>query len=185
MVMSEKYLVDTISNIPEIMELLKVLNDVELPNHYLAGGSITQAVWNRKLGNAPLHRVKDFDVVYFDEIQSTSEANFEEEIEKLKSFKVPVDVKNQAKVHEWYGSKFGNDIEPLKKSEDGIRMWLPCFAVGVKLDGDTIKVFAPYGFEDLANMVIRPNKLAMSKENYDSMNRSFKQRWPNLEIEEW
>ncbi|TDP00522.1 hypothetical protein DFP79_0331, partial [Marinomonas balearica] len=30
MVMSEKYLVDTISNIPEIMELLKILNDVEL-----------------------------------------------------------------------------------------------------------------------------------------------------------
>ncbi|TDP01292.1 hypothetical protein DFP79_0195, partial [Marinomonas balearica] len=28
--MSEKYLVDTISNIPEIMELLKILNDVEL-----------------------------------------------------------------------------------------------------------------------------------------------------------
>lgn len=135
MAMNESYLVQTISGIPEIIELLEILKDIELPNHYLAEGSVTQAIWNKKLGNPPLYKVKDFDVVYFDEIQNTPEAKFEEEIEKLKSFKVPVDVKNQAKVHEWYGSKFGNDIEPLKQSEDGIRMWLPCFAVGVKLDG--------------------------------------------------
>ena len=185
MTMSEKYLVDTISNIPEIMELLKILNDVELPNHYLAGGSITQAVWNRKLGNEPLHRVKDFDVVYFDQDEVISDKEYESLIDSRKRHLVPVDVKNQAKVHEWYGRKFGNSIEPLTESEDGIRMWLPCFAVGVRLVEGSVKVFAPFGLEDQINMVVRPNKTAMSKENYDAMNRSFKQRWPNLEIEAW
>ncbi len=185
MVMSEKYLIDTISKIPEIMELLKILNDVELPNHYLAGGSITQAVWNRKLGNAPLHRVKDFDVVYFDQNEAVSEKDYELLIDSRKKHAVPVDVKNQAKVHEWYGEKFGNSIEPLSESEGGIRMWLPCFAVGVRLTEDTIKVFAPFGLADQENMVVRPNRTAMSKENYDSMNRSFKQRWPSLVIEAW
>ncbi|MEW5009248.1 MAG: nucleotidyltransferase family protein [Cycloclasticus sp.] len=181
----ESYLVETITDIPEVIELLDILKGIELPNHYLAGGAVTQAVWNRKLGNPPLHNVKDFDVIYFDKEHSSSESQLEEEIDKLKSFNVAVDVKNQAKVHEWYGNKFGNEIQPLKQSEDGIRMWLPCFATGVRLDGDTIKVFSPYGLEDLVNMVIRPNKLAMSKENYDSMNRSFKLRWPNIEIEAW
>jgi len=185
MAMNESYLIGVISEVPEIIELLEILKDMELPGHYLAGGSVTQAIWNRKLGNLPLHKVKDFDVIYFDEEQEITELQIEAEIEAKKSFEIPVDVKNQANVHEWYGKKFGNDIEPLKKSEDGIRMWLPCFAVGVRLEGREIKVFAPYGLEDQSNMLIRPNKLTMSKENYDAMNRSFKQRWPNLEIKEW
>ena len=185
MTMSEKYLIDTISKIPEIMELLKILNDVGLPNHYLAGGSITQAIWNKKLGNPPLYKVKDFDVVYFDQNEDMSEKDYETLIDSRKKHAIPVDVKNQAKVHEWYGEKFGNNIEPLTESEDGIRMWLPCFAVGIRLVEGKINVFAPFGLKDQIDMVVRPNKTAMSKENYDTMNRSFKQRWPNLEIEEW
>lgn len=185
MVMNEKYLIETILSIPEVMELLEILNDIKLPNHYLAGGSITQAVWNRMLGNSPLHKVKDFDVVYFDKEPSKSEAIYEREIELRKNHSVPIDVKNQAKVHEWYGSKFGNEIEPLTESEDGIRMWLPCFAVGVRLVDGEVEVFAPFGLSDQADMVIRPNKAAMSQENYDAMNCSFKERWPNLKIEAW
>lgn len=69
--MNESYLVQTISGIPEIIELLEILKDIELPNHYLAEGSVTQAIWNKKLGNPPFYKVKDFDVVYFDEIQNT------------------------------------------------------------------------------------------------------------------
>jgi len=183
--MHKAYLIDTISKIPEMVELLHILNDIELPNHYLAGGAVTQAVWNRQLGNAPLHRVKDFDVVYFDCQQAKTEKEYELEIESRTVYSVPVDVKNQATVHEWYGAKFGNEIAPLKGSEDGIRMWLPCFAVGVYLVENTIEVFAPFGLEDQANMVVRPNKTAMSKENYDAMNCSFKKRWPDLKIHTW
>ena len=183
--MSNKYLIETVSNTPEMMELLQILNEISIPNHYLAGGSITQAIWNRKLGHNPLHNVKDFDVVYFDRNQTKSEKEYELEINSLKKSSVPVDVKNQAEVHEWYGAKFGNEIEPLATTEDGIRMWLPCFAVGVRLENDLLNVFAPFGLEDQAKMVIRPNKTAMSKENYDAMNHSFKQRWPDLKIEAW
>jgi hypothetical protein len=185
MAMNETFLIETVKHVPEIMELLEILRDLNLPNHFIAGGSVTQCVWNRKLGNPLLYKVKDFDVVFFDTKQSVSESDFEREIEKRKSFFIPVDVKNQANVHKWYGSKFGNDIEPLSEAEDGIRMWTPCFAVGIRLIGNYIDVFAPFGLEDQADMRIRPNKLAMSKANYDSMNLSFKERWPDLEIEAW
>ena len=183
--MNESYLIDTIRGVPEALELLEILRDIDLPNYYLAGGSVTQCVWNKQLGNLPLYQVKDFDVVYYDSDSKVSEKMYEEEINKRKSFLLPVDVKNQANVHKWYGRKFGNDIEALSESEDGIRMWLSCFAVGVRLQCNSIKVFAPFGLDDLANMTIRPNKTAMSKENYDSMNRSFKERWPCLNIEAW
>lgn len=185
MAMNKTYLIETLKRVPDIMELLGILKDLNLPNHYIAGGSVTQCLWNRKLGHPPLYKVKDFDVVYFDAAQSVSESDIEKDIEKRKSFSIPVDVKNQANVHKWYGSKFGNDIEPLREAEDGIRMWIPCFAVGIRLIGNDIDVFAPFGLEDQAAMRIRPNKLAMSKANYDAMNLSFKERWPDLHIEAW
>ncbi len=62
-------------------------------------------------------------------------------------------------------------------------MWLSCFAVGFRLEGNLIKVSAPFGLEDLANMQVRPNKKAMSKSNYDSMSSHFNNRWPGVEIE--
>ena len=69
--------------------------------------------------------------------------------------------------------------------EDGIRMWLPCFAVGVRLVDGAMHMFAPFGLEDQASMLVRPNKTAMSKANYDAMNASFKRRWPSICIEPW
>ncbi|MFM2484318.1 nucleotidyltransferase family protein [Celerinatantimonas yamalensis] len=183
--MDEQKLVATIADIPEMMALLSILQEMELPNHYLAGGAITQAVWNCQLGHAPLDQIKDFDVVYFDRAADNAELHYEQQIHQIRAFDRPVDVKNQAKVHQWYGKKFGSDIAPLTETEDGIRMWLPCFAVGVRLQNDSMRVFAPFGLDDLANMIIRPNKTAMSEDNYNAMNRRYQTRWPSLVIEPW
>lgn len=48
-----------------------------------------------------------------------------------------------------------------------------------------LEVLAPYGLEDQANMLIRPNKRTMRKENYDDMNASFKERWPMVTVLDW
>lgn len=173
--------------VPEAMALLHLLQQLNLPNHYLAGGSVTQILWNQKLGLPALDKVKDFDVVYFDR-ENDSEEHFQTLIDAQKCFALPVDVVNQANVHKWYGKKHGNDIAPHKETEDGIRTWLPCFAVGIRLNsesGDELEVFAPYGLEDQANMLIRPNKRAMRQENYDTMNASFKARWPMVTVLDW
>lgn len=180
-------LINAIQLVPEAVALLSLLQQLNLPNHYLAGDSVTQILWNQKLGLPPLDKVKDFDVVYFDRTND-SEGYFQQLIDAQKRFDLPVDVVNQANVHKWYGKKHGNDIAPHTETEDGIRTWLPCFAVGVRLYSDSaneLKVFAPYGLEDQANMLIRPNKRTMRKENYDDMNASFKERWPMVTVLDW
>ncbi|WP_158583822.1 nucleotidyltransferase family protein [Salinibius halmophilus] len=185
-----KQLCQAIQSVPEAMALLGLLQQLNLPNHYLAGGSVTQILWNQKLGLPALDKVNDFDVVYFDR-EHDSEAHFQQLIDAHKRFAMPVDVVNQANVHTWYGKKHGNNIAPHQTTEDGIRTWLPCFAVGVRLESvrlessDELTVFAPYGLEDQANMIIRPNKRTMRKENYDAMNASFKARWPMVSVLDW
>ena len=169
----------------EIMETLEACEEYNLPNHYLAGGSITQSVWNHLLGLPLLHNVKDFDVVYFSDEAAEFEHQREVNINGLVNHQFPVDIKNQASVHEWYPQKFGRSITPYSSSEDGIDSWLPAFAIGVRLKHKKMKVYAPYGFEDLLSMLVRPNKKVMSEENYLEMTSRFKKRWPVIVIEPW
>lgn len=181
----EELLLETIISVKEIRETLDALYEYELPNYYLAGGAITQCMWNKKLGFPLLNKVKDFDVVYFSNEALEAEAIHEKAINNAVSHQIPIDVKNQSNLHIWYGKKFGNEINPLSETEDGIRMWLSAFAVGIRKTHTSYKIFSPYGLEDQANMVVRPNKLAMSEENYNAMTRSFKQRWPEISVSNW
>lgn len=181
----EESLIETITSVKEIRETLDALYEYALPDHYLAGGAITQCIWNKKLGLPLLDKVKDFDVVYYASESMETESLHETVINGMVSHNIPVDVKNQSNLHVWYGEKFGNNIKPLSETEDGIRMWLSAFAVGVRKTSRNYKVFSPYGLEDQANMIVRPNKLAMSSENYESMTDSFKQRWPEISVSKW
>ena len=45
-----------IKSVPELLETAKVCKDVGLPNFYIAGGSITQLIWNNLLEQEPLDK---------------------------------------------------------------------------------------------------------------------------------
>ncbi len=66
-------LIGLIKSLPELIETAKVCQSVGLPNFYIAGGSITQLIWNSLLGQKPLDKVRDFDVVYFDGVDHRTE----------------------------------------------------------------------------------------------------------------
>ena len=61
----ESELVSIIENCPEIMETLNACEKYGLKNFYLAGGAITQLLWNSLLKHQQLDKIKDFDIVYF------------------------------------------------------------------------------------------------------------------------
>ncbi len=46
-----------------------------------------------------------------------------------------------------------------------------------------VSVYAPYGLEDAFNMIVKPNKIAMSEASYIKMTSSFKERWPEISVE--
>ena len=172
---------------PLFQDISSVADQIALKNWYVAGGCVTQTVWNSKLGLDPMHGLKDVDLIYFDADESEREQTENQtRIGKILSrLGIPVDVKNEALVHTWYAKKFGYEISPYQTTEDGIRAWLPAFAVGVRPSPDHFVVFAPYGLEDLFKMVIRPNKLQITEEIYVGMIQKFKDRWPAIEVIEW
>jgi hypothetical protein len=175
-----------IQNTPELMATAKACVEVGLPNFYIAGGSITQLIWNTLSGESALKGIKDFDIVYFEESGSGSEEVYTKAIKKLIAHGVEIDVVNQATVHEWYPQKFGQRIAAYTHVEQGIDSWLSAFSIGFRLNHiGEITLYSTNGLSDAFNMVVKPNKIAMSKESYVKMTAGYLKRWPEIEVVEW
>ncbi|MGF1826165.1 nucleotidyltransferase family protein [Vibrio splendidus] len=184
--MNKQKLKGLIQQVPELIETAKVCREVGLPNFYIAGGAITQIIWNDIENKPLLDQVKDFDVVYFNSTSAITEDEFKSRIRSRLSHCVDVDVKNQATIHEHYAKKFGCFIQPYVRAEQGIESLLSAFAIGFILDdsGD-IKLFAPYGVKDAFDMLIKPNKRAMVEANYNKMTAGYKARWQQVKVLPW
>lgn len=174
---------------PAITKALGVLRD-EFDHAYIGAGCIVQTVWNH-MTNRPLnYGIHDLDVVYFDELDLSLEK--EEEIEKrlqilLSDTPFKIDAKNEARVHLWYEAKFGKRIAPYSSLEAAINSWpTTATSIGVKIDRkDSFKVYAPYGLHDLFGLIVRPNKLLISRDVYEAKVAKWSARWPELEVISW
>jgi hypothetical protein len=93
--------------------LLEKLPALGLPQCMLTAGCLFQTVWNLKTGNDPEHGIKDYDIFYFDDHDLSWEAE-DKVIRRGKALlgvlADKVDIKNEARVHLWYGEKFGKDF---------------------------------------------------------------------------
>lgn len=171
---------------PEFMDTLAACCTCDLPNFYLAGGAVTQLIWNSLLGNEPLSGIKDLDIVYFDSENDSGERTYPQAITEQLGHLIPIDVKNQANVHKWYPKKFGRTIEPYLSAQQGIQSWLPAFAIGLTLTQNAkLNVYAPYGLEDAFEFRVRPNKLVMNEASYNKITESYHSRWPQICVEPW
>lgn len=184
--MNKQKLKHLIQQVPELIETAKVCREVGLPNFYIAGGAITQIIWNSIESESFLAQVKDFDVVYFDSSNHATENEFKDRISSRLTHFVDVDVKNQATIHERYAKKFGCSIQAYERVEQGIESWLSAFAIGFTLDSlGNIQLFTPYGLDDAFNMLIKPNKKAMTESNYNKMTDGYKARWQKIQVLPW
>ena len=182
----EHRLKSLIESVPELIETAKICQSVGLPNFYIAGGAITQIIWNSLLERNLLDSVKDFDIVYFDDNENQTEKWFEGVIRTQLSHFIKIDIKNQANVHKWYPEKFGQVISPYTQVEQGIDSWLSAFSIGFTLNIDgNISIYSSQGLEDAFDMKVKPNKIAMSESNYIKMTNSFKKRWSSISVEPW
>lgn len=172
-----------------LMAVLRTL-EAERPGTCCVGaGAIAGLVWNSRLGREARTGVKDVDIAYFDS------SNLSEAAEKALAWRLaaacpdaglPFDVKNQARVHLWYGAKFGYPIAPYRSLEAAIATWpTTATAVGVTLWGGTIEVIAPFGLRDLLDGVVRPNKAQITREIYEAKVRRWRDAWPELTVVPW
>ena len=174
---------------PVLSEVLGSWNEVALPNCWIVAGAVVQSYWNAVHDFPPLHGINDVDLIYFDpdDLSETSESRHAARITELfDSDGVRFDVKNEARVHLWYEGKFGYPIEPYTSSESAIDTF-PTTAgcVGIRPNRDALESYASFGFGDLLNLVVRPNKRQVTRQIYTEKTARWRELWPLIEIVEW
>ncbi len=97
---------------------------------------------------------------------------------------VKIEVRNQARVHLWYPDKHGLPYPPLTCSTEGIDRFLTRNTqIGIRRTYDGYDVYAPHGFDDVANLVARPNPGPnFSAANYAAKVARWKSLWPEITV---
>ena len=175
---------------PLLMAVLSGLRDMALPDHLLVSGAIYNEVWNVLTGRPPLTGVNDIDVVYFDDGDLGWDA--EDRVIKLLEQRfadapVPLQVRNQARVHLWFEQKFGIPFSPLTSSAEMLgRYASKTHAVGARLGAnDRLQIVAPFGLDDLFSFRMVPNTVLDNRPAHTAKSARAKAIWPELTIVPW
>ena len=173
-----------------LMDALHRAKALDVEDDWIVAGAVYNTVWNRLTGRPSIEGVKDIDLFYFDPSDLSYEAE-DRIIQKGKAIfagsPVPVEMRNQARVHLWCARYFGFEIEPIRSCCDSVRRFASvCYCIGVRLGGgDTIEVFAPYGLADLFSFRIRPNRFCDNRPTHEKKATRAKSLWPQLTVEPW
>ena len=92
-------------------------------------------------------------------------------------------MRNQARVHVWFESHFGESYTPLSCTAEALgRFVSPMFAVGVRLNADDrLHIEAPFGLSDLFARRLRPNPRRPSG-GFDRAAAGVLRRWPEITV---
>ena len=96
-----------------------------------------------------------------------------------------VQVRNQARVHLWFETKFGEQYPPLSCTAEALQRFASAtFAVGVRLEpDDRLHIEAPFGLSDLFALRLRPNPRRKTV-HFDRTSLDVQRRWPEVEIDD-
>lgn len=176
----------------DLMTILDYISELNLPNFYIAAGSVFQTIWNYYDGKPLNYGIKDIDIIYYDEVNLSKEIEKDLENKIINYFKeldinYEFDVHNEARMHLWKKENENKNIDQYKNSEDAIAQWIATIhAIGITKENGNIKIYAPYGLSDIFSRTVRPIKHKNnSKELYDKKVISWSNRFDNLNIIEW
>jgi hypothetical protein len=153
-----------------------------------------QTVWNVQHGFEPTHGIRDYDLFYFDDRDTSWEAEdvcVRQCAGLFADLRVHVEVRNQARVHRWYPAKFGASCKEFRSTEEGIDSFLATSCcVGMRKTHGALTVYAPHGLADLFDLIVRPNAARVDDggelhEVYATKAHRWSQTWPRLEVLPW
>ncbi len=175
---------------PFLMDVLLRLRELELPDAWLVSGAIYNTVWNVLTGRPPLTGIRDVDIFYWDDADLSYEA--EDAVIKrgdaaFANLPLPVQIRNQARVHLWYEAHFGQPCAPLKSSREAVdRFASTTHAVAARLDAhDEIEIYAPYGLNDLFSFRIAPNRKMDNSRTHMEKGARALSVWPEVTVVPW
>jgi hypothetical protein len=172
----------------QLVDILARAAALNLPGWYLTAGCVVQTVWNVVTGRPPADGIKDYDLFYFDgsDLSWAAENAIIRTGERVFAG-LPVEIRNEARVHLWYEQHFGVPCPPYPSTEAAIDSFVAttcCVGVRVEQDGQW-RVYAPHGLSDVFGLVVRPNPVLAPRDVYETKTRRWAGQWPELTVLPW
>jgi len=152
-----------------------------LPDCWIGAGFVRSRVWDALAGRATAQPKDDIDVVYFDPADTTKEKDLT--IEAALGRSAPEhhwSVKNQARMHGRNGDA------PYRDTIDAMAHWPEtATAIAARLEAGAVVLAAPYGVDDLVDLVVRPTPIFRHKMNVFRARlaaKNWRARWPEITI---
>jgi len=141
----------------------------------------------RRPGEPGGHGVNDYDLGYYDasDLGTAAEAAIVDPAEAIfADLPVPVEVRNQARVHIWFNEKHGTRREALTDTTDALRHFASAtHAVAIRLDGtEKPELLAPLGLEPVFSRTIRPMGRLADPDGWNRKIAAQARLWPELEF---
>ncbi len=174
---------------PDLSALLVRLRDSGLPDAWLSSGAIYGTVWNVLTGRPRRHGIKDYDIIYFDGSDLSWEGE-DREIRRVSalmaSLGLPVEIRNQARVHLWYRHRFGADYPMLRHATESLDYYASrTHAVAVRAGPQGIEIRAPFGLEPVFAMRMEPNTVLPNAASHREKAARAQVNWPELTVVAW
>ena len=173
---------DFIAHNPRMMRCLAVLAAHGPAGAWIGAGFVRNAVWDHLSGqDTEATPLADLDVVFHDPAIATAEhdARIEAAL-SLAAPDLPWSVRNQARMHE------RNGHDPYRDVADALTHWPEtATAIAARLGPPGVEILAPFGVEDVLEMIIRPTPAFRTKPEIPLARLEAKgwlTRWPGLRL---
>lgn len=182
-----EFLIDAVRADPIAEAILARAGGLNLPDWALAAGAVYQNVWNALTHRPPGHGVKDYDLAYHD----AGDLSFEAEDAVIRrcasafaDLSKPLEVRNQARVHLWFESRFGYAKPPYQSTEDGVANYAAsAHMVGVRREADGAHtLLAPRGLDAVFAMEIAPVSAQAHTADFAKKSKRMRAIWPELKV---
>ncbi|MBA8836971.1 nucleotidyltransferase family protein [Ochrobactrum sp. RH2CCR150] len=165
-------------------------NGKESLEFWIVSGALYNSVWNHLTECPVLHGIKDVDIFYFDARDLSWEAEdrlIEHGKALFSDFSLPVEIRNQARVHLWFEQRFGQPYEPLRSATESIgRFSTIAHCVGARLESDgALTLQTPFGLDDIFSFRLRPNRAIDNAATHRTKARRALSYWPELTFQDW
>lgn len=161
------------------MHALHCVQGLGLPDWCIAAGFVRNLVWDHLHGYQASTPLNDIDVIYHDPRALTvdRDAGYQGQLQAIAPY--PWSVKNQARMHRRNGDR------PYRDTAHAMSQWVEVeTAIGVTLDGDALRLVAPFGLGPLfrGTLTINPRRKKPVHFQRRLREKGWLQRWPGLQV---
>lgn len=182
--LTKELIIKLILNDKEWMQLLTLVEELHLPDCWIAAGTLRNYLWNVLTDNPKLDDSTDIDVVFFDPTMSYEETVKREQQIKETFPNYHWELKNQVYMH-----IHNPNTAPYQSATDAISKFPErCTAIAIRLKNGTLDLYTPYGLTDIDNFVVHPTNYVLEDAerchmyNQRLQKKNWIDKYPNLSI---